>query len=430
MVNHFLLIILFFGFFNYSFSQENDPYAEIADIIASKKTPMDECNEYVNARGWKQFVPFNIGNKKILIICGSSTINEPPSSNNFFSSRSIAFDLAILDAQRSYAEFRSNKVSEKISFKLQEGFGLQQENPIERDNELTQEIEEKIFNKLLKLANQELEKKIEENNIEINKEKEWITEEIKKLNESTVFSKTVNTSTQISINGLQSFKVWESCREGQKLCKLAILTVRTAEQGFLARSLINPTNSFIRGEPSKIIPAKFSPKQVLANAGTRIKRDENGDYFILATAISNPKNQTAVSEKIAYEKAKVDAFGMIRRFAGSKIQSKTEKTVDQIYNQYQNGDDENVVLDKFKQETESISDQINIKGIKIHDSGSIIHPANKKLIAKYVIAKWSIGSQSKAINLNKKNKKEKSTSIKSSEPIQQETEIISEESDF
>ncbi len=427
MVNHFLLVILFFGLFDNSFSQENDPYAEIADIIASKKTPLEECNEYVNAKGWKQFVPFNIGNKKLLVICGSSTINEPPSSNNFFSSRSIAFDSAILDAQKSYAEFRYNKISEKISFKLQEGFGLQQENPITKDSELTQEIEEKIFNKLLKLANQEIEKKIEENNIELSKEKEWITEEIKKLKESTVFSKTINTSTQVSINGLQSFKVWENCREGQKQCKLAILAVRTEEQGFLARSLVNPTDSFLRGEPSKIIPEKFSPKQVLANVGTRIKRDENGDYFILATSISNPKNQTAVSEKIAYEKAKVDAFGMIRKFAGAKIQSKTEKSVEQIYNQYQNGEDDNFILDKFKQQTESISDQANIKGIKIHDSGSIIHPANKNLIAKYVIAKWSIGSQSEARNTNKKKN---STSVKSSQPIQQETDIISEEADF
>ena len=112
--------------------------------IASKKTPLEECNEYVNAKGWKQFVPFNIGNKKLLVICGSSTINEPPSSNNFFSSRSIAFDSAILDAQKSYAEFRYNKISEKISFKLHEGFGLHQEYPITKDSELTQEIEEKI----------------------------------------------------------------------------------------------------------------------------------------------------------------------------------------------------------------------------------------------------------------------------------------------
>ena len=48
------------------------------------------------------------------------------------------------------------------------------------------------------------------------------------------------------------------------------------------------------------------------------------------------KQKTGQSEKIAYEKARTDAFGMIRRFAGAKIQSKTEKTVEQIFNEYKN----------------------------------------------------------------------------------------------
>ena len=81
MVNILVFILLIFST-QIIFAQENDPYAEIADIIASQKTPMDECNDYVNQKGWEQFVPINV-NKKILVICGSSTINEPPSSKNF-----------------------------------------------------------------------------------------------------------------------------------------------------------------------------------------------------------------------------------------------------------------------------------------------------------------------------------------------------------
>ena len=144
MVNILVFILLIFST-QIVFSQESDPYAEIADIIASKKTPMDECNDYVNQKGWEQFVPINVGNKKILVICGSSTINEPPSSKNFLSSRGIAFDLAILDAQKSYSEFRSNKISEKISYKLREGLGIENKDPIKKDDELTKEIEENFL---------------------------------------------------------------------------------------------------------------------------------------------------------------------------------------------------------------------------------------------------------------------------------------------
>ncbi len=428
MVN--FIIILFLFSTSIAFSQENDPYAEIADIIASKKTPLDECNEYVSQKGWEQFVPISVGNKKILVVCGSSSINEPPSSINFLSSRGIAFDSAILDAQKSYSEFRSIKTSEKINYKLKEGFGIENKDPIKEDDELTKEIEENFFDKLFQLANIEIDKKLKESEIDIAEEEDKILEEINNLSQSEVFKKTINTSTNLSINGMQSFKVWEDCKEGEKQCKLAILVVRTAEQGFLAKSLIKPTSSFLRGEPSKAIPEKFTPKQILANVGTRIKRDENGDYHILATSISLPKTETNQSEKIAYEKAKTDAFGMIRRFAGAQIQSKTEKTVEQIFNEYKNGENENEIIDKFKQETESVSKSAKIKGISIHDSGSVIHPANKELVAKYIVAKWSISSQGQAKRNNMEIKKKETTSIKNTEPIQQGTQIQSEEADF
>ena len=78
---------------------------------------------------------------------------------------------------------------------------------------------------------------------------------------------------------------------------------------------------------------------------------------------------------------------MIRRFAGAQIQSKTEKTVEQIFNEYKNGENENEIIDKFKQETESVSKSAKIKGISIHDSGSVIHPANKELVAKVYSSK-------------------------------------------
>ena len=70
--------------------------------------------------------------KKFLLYVGRSSINEPPSSINFLSSRGIAFDSAILDAQKSYSEFRSIKTSEKINYKLKEGFGIENKVPLKK----------------------------------------------------------------------------------------------------------------------------------------------------------------------------------------------------------------------------------------------------------------------------------------------------------
>ena len=119
-----------------------------------------------------------------------------------------------MDAQKSYSEFRSNKISEKINYKLREGLGIENKDPIKKDDELIKEIEENFFDKLFQLANLEIDKKLKENEIDVSDNQEKLLDEINKIFlRSEVLTKTINTSTIISINGLQSFKVWEDCKE-------------------------------------------------------------------------------------------------------------------------------------------------------------------------------------------------------------------------
>ena len=51
----------------------------------------------------------------------------------------------------------SNKISEKINYKLREGLGLENKDPIKKDDELTKN-EENFFDKLFQLANLEIDK--------------------------------------------------------------------------------------------------------------------------------------------------------------------------------------------------------------------------------------------------------------------------------
>ena len=80
--------------------------------------------------------------------------------------------------------------------------------------------DENIFKKLAKLAHAEVDKKLKAANIDLDKEKEKLNNEIKDLVESQDFKE--KTSTQIS-RGLQAYKVWEECKSGSKQCKVAIL---------------------------------------------------------------------------------------------------------------------------------------------------------------------------------------------------------------
>ena len=80
---------------------------------------------------------------------------------------------------------------------------------------MIKEIEENFFDKLFQLANLEIDKKLKENETDVSENQDQLLDEIEDISQSEVLIKTINTSTNISINGLQSFKVWEDCKEEQ-----------------------------------------------------------------------------------------------------------------------------------------------------------------------------------------------------------------------
>ena len=437
-------LIFFLNILNFSFlyaqdtgipsEQIVDPY-EIAEIAAAGKDgPREKCNDYVAGKGWSQMEEITVGEQKIMVVCGVATINEPPAQRKFLVSRAIAFDKALLDAQVTYAEFKSKIIQENIITALQEGFGKDDLSAIEKSEKLDS-ADENIFKKLAKLAHSEVDKKLKESNIDLNSEKNKLNDEIKDLVESQDFTKTIKTSTQISLSGLQSFKVWEECKSGSKQCKVAILALRSGEQAKLAKALISDSSGSIKGKPGKPLPKKFSNKQVLANVGVRVKRDENGDYNILATALSIPNSDTGASEKVAFDKAKAQADGLIRRFAGAQIESDSELTQREIFQASKNGMNENEVRESFKQRASSNSVAKKISGIGTYSSGSVVHPANPEIAAKYVTRRWSLLTQASALTDDQidqsddSNSREK-TSINNSSPIETGVGNESEEADF
>ena len=414
--------------------EDLDPY-EIAEIAATEQEgPREKCNDFVAQKGWSQMEEFAVGDQKIMVVCGFATINDPPSTKNFLVSRSIAFDKAILDAQITYAEFKSKIIQENIITALQQGFGKDDLSAIEKFDKLDS-ADENIFKKLAKLAHAEVDKKLKAANIDLDKEKEKLNNEIKDLVESQDFTKTVKTSTQISLSGLQAYKVWEECKSGSKQCKVAILAARSGEQAKLANALKNDSSGEIKGKPGKPLPKKFSNKQVLANLGVRVKRDENGNYNLLATAISVPNSDTGASEKAAFEKAKSLADGLIRRFAGAQIESDSDLTQREIFQSSKDGMDENEVRESFKQRASSNSVARNISGIGTYSSGSVVHPANTDVVAKYVTRRWSLATKATAqkeddLTTGDINLDSQKTSINNSSPIESDVELEGEAADF
>ena len=76
-------------------------------------------------KGWKEFeLNTTKDGRKIRVACGRAGIGEPPANKDFLSSRTVAFNDALLNIQKRFSEFEGKKIQVQISNALQKGFGI------------------------------------------------------------------------------------------------------------------------------------------------------------------------------------------------------------------------------------------------------------------------------------------------------------------
>ena len=97
--------------------------------------------------------------------------------------------------------------------------------------------------------------------------------------------------------------------------------------------------------------------------------------------------------------------------------------------------DENEVRESFKQRASSNSVARNISGIGTYSSGSVVHPANTDVVAKYVTRRWSLATKATAqkeddLTTGDINLDSQKTSINNSSPIESDVELEGEAADF
>ncbi len=434
-------LIIFCLIFSISDAQEIkvDPYDEIADIVSAAQDPFDLCVNFVIEKGWKEFeLNTTKDGRKIRVACGRAGIGEPPANKDFLSSRTVAFNDALLNIQKRFSEFEGKKIQVQISNALQKGFGIDDKTKIEKDEELKESVEEAksddLFKKLFKLANNEIDKKLEGVNKEESANQQKIQKEVDGVMQSKVFEKVIQTASETSLNGLQSYKVWEQCKAGEKQCKISILALRSSEQGQLANAILSQNSENLKGKPSsKPLPTKFTPKQVMANVGVRVKRDLAGNYHLLSTAVSLIETDSDLSEEIAIDEVVTEADSNLRIFAGAQVTANSEQVIKQIFEEYKNGKKENEVEKKLKSNTEAFSKEAKISGITTLAQGKTMHPANK-MMARYVVRKWSLSTQSDALQADldssSSSTRSNKTDLSNTVPIETETSLESEEADF
>ena len=180
-----------------------------------------------------------------------------------------------------------------------------------------------------------------------------------------------------------------------KPCRVAVLLARTPEQAGIANAMLAQSTSSLKGPPGKPLKTKWKVRDILANVGTRIRRDENGDYHLITVSMHVPNKGGSLDA--AYKLATNRGNGLMRRFAGSVISSSTKSAIQEVTNIDNLGNSGNELNSYLDSLVESNAEAANISGIGVIAQGPVIHPVNPEVNAVYTVLKWSFNSQKEAL---------------------------------
>ena len=425
--------VLFSFAFSYAYAETNAFNDLELAKIQSATTPREKCDEYINTEGFVPGQAREVSGQSVMLICGSAPVLDTTKSSNFLQSRSNAFDVAKLNAKESYSSYIAQNLKVAISSKKKEGdFSAQ---PQEEENDDVSPSN--LFDKLKVLANAEVDTRLAKKGLNPDgkdeKTEQAKQDELKKILNSSEFKKTIESYTTRVLTGMQVNKVFESCVAGNVRCEISLAMSWSDNSVKLAEALSTSNAAvFVSGAPGKKLPPKFETSQVLANVGPRLFKDENGNYYLLATAIVSPASKSQISVDMAYDKAKLSAQAFIRTFASENLASDGYFNPNELLKEHRDGSEVIESNDKYQRRISSISDSLKLSGITKHSEGKVTHPANPDLVGIYHIAMWSLGSLKGAQDTANKHSQPQSSGSKKIDqsPMNKDVQIESEKSDF
>ena len=428
---YFFLLILF-NYNSYS-------YAEDLAGFEYSSSPSSKCTDYITSRGFVEGLYKEINGQNVMLICGSAAVKASPSNKIFIDARQVGYEVAILNAKANYANFIELIIRDEVTNIIQTGLKTKEER--EKGKLLTEGT--MLFDKLIALAQNEVDYLLKERGVENPVQKpDQVEEVVKEFISTEGFKKTTSTYANSQLAGLQVNKVFESCEKGSKQCEITLAMAWSDNSAAVANSIFNSVASIApKGEPGKPIMERLpkNNQDVLANIGPRMYRDENGDYHIIAIATALPQSDTKSAKNYAKKAARTIATSYIRQFTGETVDSTGKLIIAQNYSEFVKAAEEIKYNRQYNEKLESKGKALKIIGISPFKDGSFSHPANPDLLGVWVAMRWSVNSLESALETkiviedktseSESNVEETSTSD-SDTKIETTTEIESESSDF
>lgn len=345
----------------------------------------DMVDDFLGRKGWDEGENSKSDGSSFIVATGTGIIKAPRGHHDFIGARQIAFDKAVANAKSSMLRFLSSEVETKMSNAMQQGAFPSPDTPPEK---LT------IWEKALLLVHVELDEKLKEKGIAPETpEADEILEGV--LNEET-FKQTVSSTSQSYMAGYQAYKTFESSPKG-KQGRMGVVLLWSPKLNEMA-SAIGTGQSVPVGKPSRSLreQVRVDKKVLLSTFGVQQTRDENGNYWLLATGQAGVKSDSAMSEDMAEEQARLIAEAYIRSFAGENAKRSSDLDRAESTKELITGAEVYTSEDASKKSFETASKRMKIQGMKKLRGWQIKHPLTGQEVVGVVVA-WSPLSAQSAV---------------------------------
>jgi hypothetical protein len=356
--------------------------ASIEGILSAK----DVIHDFMDSKEWIEGRNTKKDGSSFIIATGTGIIQAPRGHHAYIDGRQIAFDKALVDAKSSLLRYMESEVSTDIKKAAQEGEFPSLETP-------TKDLS--VKEKMLMLAHATLDEKLKEKGVAFDDPE--AEEVLKGVLNSEEFSKIVRSASESYIAGFQAYKTFESAPK-DNMGRMGVILLWSHKLNEMATSIQSrrPINA---GKAKRTLQEQVAvdEKVLLSTFGVQQTRDENGDYWLLASGQSGLKSDSAMSEDMAEEKARTIAEAYIRSFAGENAKRVTDMYQAESYKELITGaeiyEDKSATWTAF----ESHSKAMKISGMKVLRRWQTSHPLTKQRVVGVVLA-WSPLSAQHAVS--------------------------------
>lgn len=357
----------------------------------------DEMDDFLAESGYVEGANTRDGGGEFFIAIGTGTIQAARNNPAYMSSRINAFEKAMLAAKKQMVEFVGVEIQKDVMNDYTEG-----ENPLERkqkDDEAMKSPD--MFNKAKALLNTKLDNLLAEEGIDLSKPVP--IEAIKKAVTSEVFEKFTRTVANTRIVGIQSMKVFEASTDGKK-GQIGVIAVYSEKLQKMADAMFSGgTTNLPDGTPKQPIVDQLPTDKLilLSTFGVQQKTDENGRLVLVAFGQGVPKSDSPRSLDAAYDKAKMEALGALRSFAGEVAAVESDMYEFESIQEFEDGMEQYESESYYKEKIKTNADALKISGIAKIKSWEAVHPLTNKKVAGVIVV-WSPSSVAQASKMGKK----------------------------